>query len=285
MSSGVNGLYLGDALARRARARHLYNEHRPVGVELSSRRRVLLRLAARGLDGVIAVSDDQRPEWVARGVAAARVHIIANGIRADAHESAREPARAELGIGASAVVALCVATLKPVKRVGDFVSAVRAARERVPELVGLVAGDGPDRGALEASLAGAGGPGEAGVRLLGAREDVPRLMRAADLFVLPSDREAMPMAILEAMAYGLPVLATPVGAVREMLGNGEAGLLFEPGDRRSLTEHLERLARDPELRARLGAAARRRVAARWSVATMVERYEQVFAAALATARR
>ena len=124
-------------------------------------------------------------------------------------------------------------------------------------------GEGPDRAAVAADVcrhvAGR-------VELLGARGDVPELLAAADLFVLSSRSEGLPISVLEAMAAGLPVVATDVGGVSELVVDGETGFLVPPADPGALAEAVERLLRDHELRHRFGAAGRLRAERRFDVA-------------------
>jgi glycosyltransferase involved in cell wall biosynthesis len=154
--------------------------------------------------------------------------------------------------------------------VPDFVHAVAIARKTQPELVGLIAGEGPDRPAVKRAGASVGE-----VQLLGHRDDVPRLMCAADIFVLVSDFEAVPMAILEAMAVGLPVVATSVGGIPDLITDGEAGLLVPPRDPAAIAASLAMLAGDPALRASLGSAAAERHRRRWTAEKMIEGYANV----------
>jgi glycosyltransferase involved in cell wall biosynthesis len=269
MSRGVSGLYVGEGLARWRRAAHVFNDHRGLGVPLSRRREAMIAALARRLTGVIAVSPDQVGTWLGLGVAPERVTVIPNGVELGADAPPRDEARRALGIPPAAIVALLVASLKPLKRVPDFVAAVRSARRVQPNLLGLIAGDGPLAAQVRASA-----EGDPAIRMLGFRNDVARLLAAADMLVLTSQYEAAPMAVLEAMAAGLPVVATRVGAVPELVADGESGVLFAPGDTAALREALVRLAGDPPGRARLGSAGRRRCAERWAAEAMTARYLQ-----------
>jgi glycosyltransferase involved in cell wall biosynthesis len=98
-----------------------------------------------------------------------------------------------------------------------------------------------------------------------------RVLLESDCFILPSHGEGLPMAMLEAMAYGMPVIVTRVGAIPEAVTDGVEGFLIEPGDVEALADRMLRLARDPVLRQRMGEAARARVAAAYSLDAMVER--------------
>lgn len=115
------------------------------------------------------------------------------------------------------------------------------------------------------------------VRFLGARSDVPALLKAADIFVLASRYEGNPLSVMEAMAAGLPTVCTAVGGVPELIQHGHTGLLVPPEDEIALTEALQRLAHDDTLRTQLGRAAREYARARFDIHTMVRAYEQFYA--------
>ncbi len=270
VSRSVSGTCVGHAVARRRRARHVCNDHMQVGMALPPRREAMMGLIAPHLDMVIGVSRDQAAIWRRRGCPADRFVVVANGVRVPEVAEDRDELRRELGVAPSAVVALLVANLRPEKRVPDFVQAVRQARRTHPELVGLIVGDGAERAAVERAIGE-----DTGVRLLGQRDDVPRLMKASDLFALSSTYEAAPMSILEAMAAGLPVLATSVGGVPELVLDRTTGLLVAPSDPAAMAEQLTLLVGDPGLRGALGEAGRRRQRERWSARAMVDGYASI----------
>ncbi|MDQ6606422.1 MAG: glycosyltransferase [Actinomycetota bacterium] len=267
VSRSVSGACVGQAVAGWRRARHVCNDHMQVGMTLPPRREAMMRLIAPRLDMVIGVAPEQGAIWQRRGCPADRFAVVANGVEAPEVAEGRDDLRRKLGIAPSAVVALLVANLRSEKRVPDFVEAVRRARSTRPELVGLIVGDGAERVAVERAI-----DGDPGVRWLGERDDVPRLMKASDLLVLSSAFEAAPMAILEAMASGLPVLATNVGGVSELVLDRVTGLLVAPSDPPAIAEQLAILAADPALRRALGDAGLERQRASWSAAAMVEGY-------------
>ncbi|MCL6554424.1 MAG: glycosyltransferase [Firmicutes bacterium] len=146
----------------------------------------------------------------------------------------------------------------------------------------VLIGDGPLRAELEAFCGRAGLTDR--VTFLGARDDVPAVLGAADLFVLASRWEGLPFAVLEAMCSGLPVVATRVGGIPEAVVDGETGLLVPPGDARALAEAIERLAADPRLRGQMGAAGRRRAEACFTEARMLAENADVYARLLAARR-
>ena len=179
----------------------------------------------------------------------ARLRLVLNGIPLPEAISSQErrAARDALAVPEEAFTLLYAGQLEPRKRALD---AARAALELEQPTLMLVAGDGPERGEVE-QLAGER------IRVLGERSDVPRLLAAADVLVMPSEREGLSLAVLEAMGRGLPVV------VSDGLGNPEtvatAGVVVPLGDVRAFARAFERLAADPGERSRLGDAARERV--------------------------
>jgi glycosyltransferase involved in cell wall biosynthesis len=167
----------------------------------------------------------------------------------------------------------------PRKGVRDLVSATAiAARRGFPGIVCL-AGFEKEPGQLEAlgrHIAELGCKDK--VRILGvlACEEKEAALTASDCLVLPSYAEGLPMAILEAMAYGLPVIATPVGAIPEVITNGREGFLVGPGDVEALADRMLRLACDANLRQRMGLDARRRAAAEFSLDATVDRIVGIY---------
>jgi glycosyltransferase involved in cell wall biosynthesis len=167
---------------------------------------------------------------------------------------------------------LSVGRLKAPK---DFATLLAAfARLGVPYRAAIV-GDGPERAALEAAAA------TAQVELLGERGDVPEQLAASDVFVLSSRSEGMPMSILEAMAAGLPVVASAVGGIPEIVRDGATGLLVPPGDADALAAALGRLLDDDGLRRRLGAAGRERALDEFDVVRFGDAHVDAYRRALA----
>ena len=147
----------------------------------------------------------------------------------------------------------------------------------------LLVGDGPHRPALEAQVADLGLGDQ--VAFTGAREDVPRLLAAADLFVLPSLTEALPTVLAEAMAAGLPIVATTVGGIPEMTRHGEAALLVPPADPGALAAAVCRLLSNPRQAAAMGRSGRRLVAARFDIRTQAKALADDYRALAAGRRR
>ncbi|HEX6585240.1 MAG TPA: glycosyltransferase family 4 protein [Solirubrobacterales bacterium] len=233
-----------------------------------------LRLAFHRADAVIAVSESERDEAsrLAPG-AAARIILIHNGVpEAKLPEDAdRDGVRAELGLEQGSVAVLFLGELIHRKQPLQFADAVTRARAANPAIVGLVAGDGPLRGALERY-------GGEGIRLLGARDDADVLVGACDVFALPSRWEGLSYAVLEAMALGRAMLVSDGPGNPDAVA--DAGIVFPVGDSRAMADGLTRLAADPGLRDSLGQAAAARARERFSLTEMLRATAGLYEAAL-----
>jgi glycosyltransferase involved in cell wall biosynthesis len=242
--------------------------------------RLAYRLGGRLADGFVAVSDD-----VATAVSRAyhpprdRLFVIPNGIDVDRYRQRgeRDTTRAEMGVAPGGRLIIVVAKLFAQKGHAVLLDALASATVGAEDVV-LLVGEGPERERLEQLVRDRG---LACVRFLGNRPDVPRLLAASDLFVLPSLWEGLPMALLEAMASGLPVIATDVAGSRQVVIGGESGRLIPPGDADALASAIRELIADEPARQRLGRAARQRVEAEFSATRQAARhaaaYEQVLA--------
>jgi glycosyltransferase involved in cell wall biosynthesis len=242
--------------------------------------------AGKLVDGFVCVSDD-----VAAAVRRAyrppadRLFVIPNGVDVarygaagtPAGDAARERVRAALGLSSGARLLIVVAKLFAQKGHRVLLDALRDVERAADDAV-LLVGEGPEREALERV---AGELRLPGVRFLGNRPDIPELLAASDLFVLPSLWEGLPMALLEAMAAGLPVVATDVAGSRQVVVDGESGILVPPGDAGALARAITRLAGDGAERARLGRGARSRVEREFSAARQAERHAEAYASVLA----
>jgi glycosyltransferase involved in cell wall biosynthesis len=156
----------------------------------------------------------------------------------------------------------------------DYVTLVQGMASVASDFRATLVGEGPDRPAVANEVRRLGL--EASVALVGARNDVPQLLAGADVFVLSSRSEGLPMSVLEAMAAGLPVVATDVGGVSELVLEGETGLLVPRGDTTALAQALERLLRDADLRRRMGATARARVEREFDLTSFQEAHVELY---------
>jgi glycosyltransferase involved in cell wall biosynthesis len=227
----------------------------PAGAAVRARMRGVLD-AAR----VVACSSAAEREELTRLAPQAALRTIHNGTPlAPSDPAAREATRAALGLGGGAVAALFLGQLEDRKRPLDAVAAAERAAAAGAPLVLLVAGEGP----LEGAVAERAGPA---VRPLGFRSDAESLLEAADLLVLPSEREGLALSVLEAMAHGRPVVVSDGPGNPEAAG--DAGIVVPVGDVEALAAAMARLAGDRAERTRLGRLGRQRVLSEFST----ERY-------------
>jgi glycosyltransferase involved in cell wall biosynthesis len=275
ITRAVSPQVVGQAIAWRAGAVHVYNEHTPLTADGEllpplPRQRRLVRSVAPVVDQVIAVSERQRAPLTRLGYRGDRIATVPNGLfdRDVRTYAGRAETRRSLGLLEDDFAALCVANMRPEKGVHTFIKAVAEARALGASGVrGLVAGEGPVK-RVE------------GVELLGSRGDVPDLLAACDAFCLLSLAEALPMSILEAMALGLPVVASDVGGVPEAVEDGETGVVVPPGDVGAAAKALAGLAGDPARARAMGARGRARQRERFGGEAMVDGYLAAIEAAV-----
>ncbi|MFN2347669.1 MAG: glycosyltransferase [Dermatophilaceae bacterium] len=221
-----------------------------------------------------AVSDEVRETvWSPlRG----RFEVLVHGIDQEAvlrDAPDRSTARAALGIADDEVVSLTVANLRRNKDYPNLLAAAREATRREPRLRFLSIGQGPLQQDLT-ELHARSGLGDL-FRFLGYRRDIPAVMAAADIFTLSSAHEGLPVAVMEAFAMGLPVVATSVGGVPKQVRDGVEGRIVPPGDSASLAQALVELAQDGGRRAAMGEAARAR-AADYDIRRAVQTQERTY---------
>lgn len=202
----------------------------------------------------------------------AKVRVIPNGADAAALRAAADADRARAGLDLPPGTPV-IAMIGEVGRRKDQATLLEALARLAPDrdFTVLVAGEGPDRPALERRTADLGLIGR--VRWLGFRSDVPDLMAASDLLVLPTREEGFPNTLLEGMALGLPVVSTPVDGIPELVVHGETGLLVPPQDAPALAAALAALLDDPARRRALGEAGRRRAETEFDQERIMDRVE------------
>ncbi len=211
-------------------------------------------------------------------VPTSRIEVVPNGVETDAAPTGRVT-RETLGLPRDSVAAIFVGRLDPQKGVDVLLRAVASAKERVPALELLIVGAGPDRDSLVALARQL--DIEARTHWLGFRADVPALLHAADLFVLPSRWEGMPNVVLEAMAAGLPVIATATEGTSEIVRHDETGALVPIDADDALAREIVRFATDQELRAASGRRGQHNVRQEFSVDKMIRRHEHIYESVLA----
>jgi glycosyltransferase involved in cell wall biosynthesis len=226
------------------------------------------RFLARRSAAVVCVSEAVRRAYAARGIPAERLLVIPNGVDADAL------ARAAGGVEAAPGLVVAASRLDRAKDVAALVRAIEALRRRGIEARLEVAGEGGERGAIEAEAARLGITGA--VRLLGLQPDIaPALARGA-VFASASRTEGFGLAIAEAMALARPVVAPRVEGIAEVVADGATGLLVPPGDEGALADALAALLSDPARARAMGEAGARRVRELFSAEKMVRSYEALF---------
>jgi L-malate glycosyltransferase len=254
-----------------------------VPVRIANRREILTgdksraqlagqRWAYRTAHAVVANSSAARAQLEVEGVRRHRLRLIPNGLDL-ARFTPRPPSAAIRRV-------VTVANLRAEKGHDTILAAVPAVLAKHPDATFTFAGDGPRRDALETLARALGVSGR--VRFLGECDDVAPVLGASDLFVLPSRSEAFPNAVIEAMAAGLPVVASNVGGIPEVVRHGENGLLVPPDDHHALTEAVLGLMDRRDEAVALGAAARRDVARDYTIDRMVERFEDLYLAEIET---
>lgn len=233
-------------------------------------------------DAWLAVSDEVRESVPAR--LRARVEVVVQGIvleDAAAAPEQRAAVRRELNIAPHEVAVVTVANFRSTKAYPDLLAAAKRLVDRNVPVRFVIIGQGPLEGEIRAQRTALGLDDR--VDLLGFRPDAIRLLAGCDLFALASHYEGYPVAIMEAMAVGLPVVATEVGGVPEGVRDGVEGLLVPPARPELLATAIETLALDPARRATLGEAARRR-GAQYDIAHATRRTEQIYRDVGATRR-
>ena len=261
-----------------ARARCLFTEHGRHHPDVRKPKRVAANaVLARLCDEVVAVSEFTRRALIENdGFPSEKVRVLYNGVHLSDPGVGpdRATVRAALGLQPTdRVVGLC-ARLSPEKNVPLLVEAFASLRAAVPEARLVIAGDGPARPEIEASVRRLGL--EADVALLGFRDDVPALMRAFDVFCLPSLTEGTSITLLEAMNAACPAVVTRVGGNPEIVVDGVTGDCVPSGDATALAAALTAMLQDGDRARRMGAAGRARVKERFTFEGMVLGYEALY---------
>ncbi|MGQ9503345.1 MAG: glycosyltransferase [Thermogutta sp.] len=233
------------------------------------------RLLLRRSDIVIAVADSVKRAVISKeGIASKRILVIPNGIDPAPYFAAaanREAIRRQLGLADNDVAIIQVARLDPLK---DHDTAITAVEQLAHDRVRLlIVGDGPEETRIRHRVK------QSAIRerfrLLGYRRDIPNLLAAADIFLLSSVSEGLPVTILEAMAAALPIVATDVGDVSKAVADGTTGFLVPPRHPEALAKALERLCASPQLRRQFGQAGRDLLMAQFTEKMMHTAYRKL----------
>lgn len=225
---------------------------------------------------LVTLTRETTAEAEAVGVERSRIYELGNGVDMDQFRppGSRAAAKAELGLEQNPFV-LYVGRLSPEKNPEGLVVAWRKARNSaLPEWRLILVGDGPLRETLAAKIELEDLVGN--VLLVGQRSDVQRWMAAADVYVLPSEREGLSNALLESMASSLPVVATRVSGVTEVVEKPGAGVVVEVGDMSALSDALVRVCKDDDIRVEMGEKARNKIEQSYSISAVTSSYIKMY---------
>jgi sugar transferase (PEP-CTERM/EpsH1 system associated) len=262
------------AVPHRVHGEHGWEVGDPRGL---SPRSLRIRRACRPVIHRYVPMSQDIARWLERdvGVPAGRIRQLYSGVDVERFRPggprATDAAGAEAGAGARRGPTLgTIGRLDPVKNQEALLEAFARLRQRHAGLRLVIVGDGPLRGHLQSRAQSLGVAGD--VTFTGSRTDTPELLRSLDVFVLPSVNEGISNTILEAMACGVPVVASSVGGNPELVVDGVCGSLYDPADPQALQQAILPYLGDPALRERQGRAARERVVQNFSLDSMVGRY-------------
>ncbi len=265
-----------------SRTRIVHTEHEFFSL-MSSKACFRLRQLSRFCSAVTGVNEETSAFLRDKvGIPAHKVHTVVNGIDLARFQQA-DLDRKALGLSEDDLVAGIVARLHPVKDHPMLLNAFRLVVDQESRAKLLIIGDGAERDKLEQQVVQLG-LGEQ-VRFLGSRSDVPDILQCLDVFVLSSKEEGLPLCILEAMASGLPVVATNVGGIPTVVRPDENGMLVDPEDSRAMANALLSLFNDKKQRVRLGMNGRRLVEQRYNLKKSIAAYHSLYSLAYSSQRQ
>ncbi|GAF84607.1 unnamed protein product, partial [marine sediment metagenome] len=263
-------VFYGALSSRLVGVRHVATMHGTVNVLDAMRRRLALRVAFAASDAVVAVSGQTARDFTeALFLRPGKARVIYNGIPTP---SIHAP---DVSTEATPVI-LAVGNLRAIKGHTHLVDAAAILDRLRPDLPWRIdiAGEGDERRALEEKIRRLEMSHR--VRLLGFRDDVARLLSRATVFVMPSDSEGLPLALLESMSMGVPIVASRVGGIPEAIDDHASGRLVPPANPEALARAMLEICEDPELRRRISSGALKRFEERFRAETMVDHYERLY---------
>ena len=251
-----------------------------------ARRWLMYRTLATFADRVICLTRANADIAQATGLGRAQIMILPNGVETDNFDAPPQTAHADLrrqfGISESAPLAVAVCVLRPEKALDRLLMAFPDVTRALPDARLLIVGDGPMMRPLREMAEQNGLNGQ--VHFAGYRKDVADVMRAADVFVLPTVFDAQPTVIMEAMAAHLPVVATTIAGIPDMVEDGVNGTLVPPDDVPALARALTGLLADPAKGRQMGEAGRQRVVAEFSIEQQIARLSALYDTLIAQSR-
>lgn len=267
----VSSLVYGGPPARLRGVKIVHTEHETKTFDRYPRNLRWLRWMAPMVHRFVAI-DPEIADFLADriGIDRSRIEVIRNGIDLDRFDSGTRPVKspdADWVIG-------WISRLDVPKRPDLLVDAIAKLANRFPRLRGRIVGPGSLLDETKRRAAAAGLDGR--IECVGARTDIPDQLRTMDCFVLCSEREGLPISLVEAMASRLPCIVSPVGAIPTLIQSGENGILLSRNEAGELAEHLADVITKPERAAQLGNQARASVAERYDLKETISRYSELF---------
>jgi len=223
-------------------------------------------------DAVTAVSDFMRREAYERLGVEREVKVIPNFVDSDIFKP--DVCDSDIVKQENETMIIHVSNFRPVKRVPDLIYAMKIVTKEQPNAKLLLVGDGPDRHSVERLIDHLNL--SRNIRLTGFRSDVANLMRCSDIGLLSSETESAPLTLLEGMSSGLPMIATNVGGIPEIIENGMNGVIVPPKNPEAIANQIINLIKDPELRTQLGTKARETILEKYTSEKVVNEYIKVF---------
>ncbi len=224
---------------------------------------------------LVCVSERAKRQALEEGIRPEKIKVIFNGVKPVKTDPAvRAEVRTELGLRNDEVMVLNVGRLVPEKAQHHLVTAAGLLKDEVPQLRYFIAGEGPCRTELKQQIAAAGL--EDRFRLLGNRSDVDRLLNAADLFVLYSDTEGMPVSLMEAMSAGVPCIASDLEGIAQLIPDERFGTLIPAGNAELLAGTIRSLSADPDRMSAAGMAGAERIRGSFTIDASCRQYEELF---------
>ncbi|MEW5804348.1 MAG: glycosyltransferase [bacterium] len=230
---------------------------------------------------IIAVSEEIKDRLIRqRGIDPGKITVLQNAVslphEADgwAQPADRGQIRRQFDCDPDAPVIGFVGRLSPEKNPADLLRATSLLARRIPNMLCWIVGEGPERSALENQAMSLGITQR--VRFLGFQAQISRIYKALDVLAITSSTEGTPMALLEAMSWGIPVVSTRVGGIGALLEHGVDGFLVNPGDTAGLVRSLERVLSDPELAHEMGKTAREKVRVEFAMAGWIQKIRKVY---------
>ncbi len=229
-------------------------------------------------DQVLSVSEAHRKKVTNMiGFPQAQIKAIVNGVDTERFcpcPEIRDETRTKLGLKKNSLCIGTVGSLRPVKNQSLLINACKAILPQFNQVEVLIVGEGPLESQLKQEASTLGFSGK--IHFAGGRPDIPEILNALDIFVLPSRSEGMPNAVLEAMACGVPVVATAVGGTSEVIEDGKNGILVASENEPQLIQALRELIQNVEQRLAIGIEGRKRVLTHFSLKTMVSKYQVLY---------